>query len=504
MSITGFQSDAQGVPMLVYNLTNDAVAPCNWTHYAAWATSTGFNVTSYHSAMASITPTSYWSLVRNDTALSQYFNSSPLASDLGRYFSNLDVLRDRCAVPESFQGMWDMSSMLACPTIYTFPRFLGAGDFVVNSTGATTSAWSADPGQHGYSISIEPFTGFSLSGHKTYQVNHLVSKTPNLYPNLWVAPGSAAVAGTKNDFVTVPTFWVRMWWEPTPSAAALIHLLATLNQALYYCLVVCFPVVGWLLFGPALFFLRFGKQAKLRRSALVGIQRSRAHSARMNTKELEVMNGLERIARGSVGVVLPTWSSSQGTEEEVSDLEGAEQGQISTRKIKSAHRLSGMPQFGIPRLASSASQSERSKTPNERQLAVGGEPLFHEGNCTSGRNPSNGESTIITPAFKRPHLSVEEPLLAANGTDRKTSGAEAHGLQEDFNSTHRSIESEIKPLNGAQSSAFAPPTAIAAAPGMVASIPGWQSFLMQPTATVPTESVQTSIDSAEQGDVDSK
>jgi hypothetical protein len=293
------------VTTLVYNMTNESTAACNMTYYGTWAGTTGFDPENYLTAIEDMPQSQYWDLMRNDTALSEYFESSALGTTLAPYYENADVYRDRCANPEAFQGMWDMSAMLACPTIYTFPHFLGSGELVVESTGSNLSSWAPDALQHGYSLAVEPLTGFAVQGHKTYQVNHLVSATPNLYPNLWVAPGTAAATGLVSDFVTVPVFWVRMWWEPTDSAALLIRGIIAAEGVLYYVLVLSFPIAGWTMLAIALFILKFGQDAKTRAKALPKIQKSKARKKFITSHENEMVRGLSRIARGSTNVVLP-------------------------------------------------------------------------------------------------------------------------------------------------------------------------------------------------------
>jgi hypothetical protein len=275
------------------------------TYYGTWAGMTGFDPEHYLTAIENMPQSQYWYLMENNTALAEYFESSALGSTLAPYYDTEDVYRDRCANPEAFQGMWDMSKMLACPTIYTFPHFLDSGEVVVESTGSNLSTWAPDALQHGYSLAVEPFTGFAVQGHKTYQVNHLVSATPNLYPNLWVAPGTAAATGMASDFVTVPVFWVRMWWQPSDSAALLIRIIIAAEGVLYYLLVLTFPIIGWVMLGSALFILKFGKDGKTRAKALPGIQKSKARKKFVTSHEQEMIRGLSRIARGSIGVVLP-------------------------------------------------------------------------------------------------------------------------------------------------------------------------------------------------------
>jgi len=303
--LTGYKADIKKLTAFVYNMTNESTAACNMTYYGTWAGTTGFDPDNYLTAIENIPESQYWALIRNDTALSEYFENSALGSTLAPYFKNMDVYRERCANPEAFQGTWDMSKLLSCPTIYTSPRFLGSEEFLVGSTGSNLSTWAPDALQHGYSIGVEPLTGFAIQGHKTYQVNHLVSATPNRYPNLWVASGTAAATGLASDFVTVPVFWAKMWWQPTDSAALLLRGMTAAEDILYYILVLSFPIAGWAMLGSALFILKFGKDGKMRVKALKKIQESKARKAVITNHEQEMVQGLSRIARGSFGVVLP-------------------------------------------------------------------------------------------------------------------------------------------------------------------------------------------------------
>lgn len=300
----GYKTNVKDIATILYNMTTDATAACNWTYYGDWAGHSAFDPDAYTSLLNDIPLSDYWSIMDNVTGLQSRLASSPFGT-LDRYFNTVDIYRDRCAVPDSFSSMWSMSQLLACPTMYTFPRFFDAANEVVNSTGVKLSSWNPDFQQHGYSLAVEPFTGIAVKGHKTYQINHLVSNTTNAYKTVWVAPGTAAIAGMPKDFVTVPTYWVRMWWEPTDAAAMVLRNLSTANDVLYYMLVVSCPIFGWLMLGPALFMLRFSKEAKTRRKELPKIQKSRARPLRLTGHEVQMVEGLHRIARGSIGVVLP-------------------------------------------------------------------------------------------------------------------------------------------------------------------------------------------------------
>lgn len=278
---TGYTAELNKASTLLYNLTDTSIEACNWTYYGDWAYATGFNQSAYLEAFDSISTTNlFWTLMENDTELSTYLGRGPLHSNLSRYYATIDVARDRCANPEIFKGTWDMSSTFACPTIYTFPHFLAASQDVSNSTGS--QQWAPNALRHGYSLSVDPLTGVSIGGHKTYQINHLVSQTAVLYAHLWVSPNSSTMlpsASPTKDFVTVPTFWVAMTWEPTNSVTNVIGTISRLNDALYYLLVAGCPVLGWVLLGPALFFLRFGKLARQRALLLPRIQRSQKDKA---------------------------------------------------------------------------------------------------------------------------------------------------------------------------------------------------------------------------------
>jgi len=302
---SGFETDVKKVHTLIFNMTPSSVEACNWTHFGDWAGAAGFDPDAYRASVNDIRPQDYWNFMSNDTALSEYLRDGPLGNDLGHFYPDVDESVDRCAVPDAFTGMWDMSGILVCPTIYTHAHFYGAGEEVVATTGVESSVWAANTAEHAYSLAIEPFTGYALKGHKTYQVNHLVSKSANLYPDVWTVPGSGAGVGLASDFVTVPVFWARMWWEPSDSAAMLIRIMTALDNALYYIMVVSWPVLGWLMLGPSLFILKFGRDAKRRTKELPGIQRSRARTVRLAAHEKDMVEGLRRVERGSLGVILP-------------------------------------------------------------------------------------------------------------------------------------------------------------------------------------------------------
>lgn len=124
----------------------------------------------------------------------------------------------------------------------------------------------------------------------------------------------------------MPTYWVRMWWEPTDSAALMIRVLAALSDTGYYLLVVCAPILGWLALGPALFMLRFTRAAKARRAAAVEEQRSRARPARLTQHERAMVAALEAAGRGEAGVELPEPLPEGTSELSEAALEAAEGG----------------------------------------------------------------------------------------------------------------------------------------------------------------------------------
>ena len=132
-----------------FNMTNSTMEACDLIHYSAWASETSFEETAYAAAFASITEQQYWSYYNNESRFSEYLRDSPLGSSLDTFFGDIDLKRDRCASPDLFKGMWDMSTTLACPTIYTLPRFLNTDQFIVNSTGERlVDRLHANPTQH--------------------------------------------------------------------------------------------------------------------------------------------------------------------------------------------------------------------------------------------------------------------------------------------------------------------------------------------------------------------
>lgn len=101
-----------------------------------------------------------------------------------------------------------------------------------------------------------------------------------------------------SDFVTVPVFWVKMWWEPTAGQALLVSLLSTANDVFYYMLLVAFPLLGWSMLATAFYYLRFGKDARARSQKIPDIQRSEAKSVRLTMRHDSIMH--QGSARGSL------------------------------------------------------------------------------------------------------------------------------------------------------------------------------------------------------------
>lgn len=137
-----------------------------------------------------------------------------------------------------------------------------------------------------------------------YQFNHLVQRTDEAYPALWVAPGSAnsqlgRALGMDADFVTgevvwhvgsqarqsggvrwrrcghaasperprppsppgpaVPLGYVLLSWEPTDTAALVLRAVTMAKEALYWALIVAFPVAGWTVLFPVLIILKYSR-----------------------------------------------------------------------------------------------------------------------------------------------------------------------------------------------------------------------------------------------------
>eukprot|EP00887_Chlorella_sp_A99_P004150 scaffold23.g4150.t1 len=140
----------------------------------------------------------------------------------------VDVRRERCIAGEAHDAVWDMSSTYGGPVAITLPHFHRASPDFTATTGQT---WNADAEAHEWRFAIEPFTGMSVEARKTAQYVHLVARSDQMYPNLWVAPGSAAAARAVGaGFVTVPSFWMTLQWAPFKHVANAILLIRVLKD----------------------------------------------------------------------------------------------------------------------------------------------------------------------------------------------------------------------------------------------------------------------------------
>ncbi|RMZ54053.1 hypothetical protein APUTEX25_002630 [Auxenochlorella protothecoides] len=299
----GTKSSVKKIHTVQFAIDPVSLASCNASAYAAWAQATQFDQGKFQTAIGALTAASnYWDLVQNDMALTTFFEGTRFGS-LGPYFGTEDPQRDRCLIPDEFEGVFDLSAVFSCPTLFSFPHFYLADERIVNSTGQ--SEWQPDPVSDGWYFDVEPFTSFTVGAHKVYQVNNLVSRSAHAYPNLWVAPGSGQAAGRAADFVTVPSFHLLMYWQPTDTNALVIRGLVTAQSVLYYTLVVACPVAGWLALIVSLLLLHATSAAKARRLVLARLQKSRARSTRLGKQEAEMVEALVRVARGSANVVVP-------------------------------------------------------------------------------------------------------------------------------------------------------------------------------------------------------
>lgn len=265
---SGHDIQVKKIDSMLFIMSNASMNPCNWTAYEDWADVTGFDYASYRAAVNGLSDADFWAYMGNDTLLADHYN-------LSAYFGDVDISRDRCMVPDEGEAAWDVSGAFACPSIYSLPRFLGA-DAWSSSTGI--ASWNASTAKHAYGLAVEPMTGISVKGHKTYQLNHVVSRTPYMYPHVWVVNGSnwsneingiAGLAG--DDSVTVPIFWVRMSWEPTDADAYLLRAMGTLITYMYTILVIFWPSLGSIFAVASILLLLLGKESNDRRKALTNL-----------------------------------------------------------------------------------------------------------------------------------------------------------------------------------------------------------------------------------------
>ena len=257
---SGHDVQVKKIDSMLFTMANASMIPCNWTAYEEWVDVTSFDYASYRAAINGLSDAEFWAYMGNDTLLSERYN-------LSAYFGgDVDVSRDRCMVPDERQAAWDVSGTFACPSIYTLPRFLGADEWS-SSTGITS--WNASIAKHAYGLAVEPMTGISVKGHRTYQLNHVVSRTPYMYPDVWVVNtgnGTTGLAGA--DSITVPIYWVRMSWEPTDADAYLLRAMGTLITYMYTILVIFWPSMGSVFAVASILLLLLGKESRERKKAL--------------------------------------------------------------------------------------------------------------------------------------------------------------------------------------------------------------------------------------------
>jgi hypothetical protein len=271
---SGKDIKVKNVDSMLFTMANSSVMACNWTAYQEWAEDSGFNPFTYLSTMGNLSASEYYEYMRNDSMLSEYLQSSYLGQNFSVPFGKVDTARDRCMVPDQADAVWDVSRTFACPSFYTLPRYLKAGDFIKLTTG--TLEWNATEEEHSYGLAVEPMTGISVKGHKTYQLNHLVSRTQVMYPSIWVLNGSSVEIGYPQDFVTVPVFWVRMSWEPKTADAYLLRAMKTMISYMYTILVIFWPSIGFATAISSLLVLLMGKEGKERAKLIKVYQKSRA------------------------------------------------------------------------------------------------------------------------------------------------------------------------------------------------------------------------------------
>jgi len=289
---SGHDIQVKKIDSMLFTMANASMVACNWTSYEGWADESGFSYASYRQAMNGLAEPAYWTYVGkdgNETLLAQHYNVSAYFGPLGPHYpkdaeaARARIARDRCMVPDGLTAAWDVSATFACPTVYTLPRFLGA-DSWANSTGV--SPWNASVAEHAYGLAVEPMTGISVKGHKTYQLNHVVSRTPIMYPDIFVVSSNGSASSNASDAITVPIFWVRMGWEPKDADAYLLRAMRTLITYMYTILVIFWPCMGSVFAIASILVLLLGKDAADRKKALaeLGAYRGRDLIFRSSTK----------------------------------------------------------------------------------------------------------------------------------------------------------------------------------------------------------------------------
>lgn len=318
------------IDSMLFVMSNASKNACNWTSYQEWMDETGFDPAVYRSVMANISASDYHAFILNDTHFSQYLEHSQLGQNFSKAFGKVDLARDRCMVPDQADAVWDVSATFACPTMYTLPRYLDASQFVTSTTGSME--WNATMEEHSYGLAVEPMTGISVKGHKTYQLNHLVSRTPIMYPNLWVLENSSIHTGYDDDFVTVPIFWVRMSWEPKDTDAYLLRAMRTLIRYMYTILVIGWPSVGFVMAITCLAVLSVGKDAKERAKQIKRLQKSKAEPLIFRTGKTSSSRGIS-IHVSTNDIILQSVSDAVGVEDASDEEEFVSSAKVSPNQL---------------------------------------------------------------------------------------------------------------------------------------------------------------------------
>ncbi|KDD74469.1 hypothetical protein H632_c1290p0, partial [Helicosporidium sp. ATCC 50920] len=288
-----------------YAMTQPSLTACDATAYAAWLVESGFDQAAYWASVNGLPPLDYWNLMSDDEALAAYIAETPIES-LSKYFGSVDIPRDRCAVPEPYDAYWDRTALYACPTLVTMPYFGGASEAVINATGGAGGYLDPDlTAFRQWWFGVDKTTGFTVAAHKAYQYSNFVERTPLLYPDLWVAPDSAATFGAPSDGIVVPSFYVVMSWEPTLSSATLLRGLNLARNVMYWILVVSCPALCWLGIIICSLILTRSVNSKRRTLQLKELQKSTARKLRLTKHEVEMVEALVRVAQGSTRVVVP-------------------------------------------------------------------------------------------------------------------------------------------------------------------------------------------------------
>jgi len=293
---SGQDTKVKGMSTLVFDIAENSLDPCNWTFYGEWADMNEFNPTTYLAVMNNIPANEFGRLMGNPEELAQYLRNSSLEKDFGEIFGVKDARLDRCMVPDQMRAVWDMSLTFACPTLYSFPRYLDASTDFISLTGR--SGWNASKNKHSYGLALEPITGIAVKGHKTYQISHIVSKTPVMYPDLWTVSGSAESLGMPEDFIMVPVYWVKMWWEPRDGDALLLRAMTSAIWYLHSILVIGWPAGGGLTAISCIILLFFSKEAKFRRREIATIQQDTAPSLKLSKaqrQENRLQNSIRQV-----------------------------------------------------------------------------------------------------------------------------------------------------------------------------------------------------------------